>query len=159
MRAVIGHLFFTGAVLLFGGALIASRVTHAPTWMTESAVSQTVVLAAIFCAAVGLVVVGEFAVKYGFGSLSLAETVLVGVSVLLLAGSWYGISKTLERLPQPAEYTATYTLGADGPTKADSLDALSSVSEVVPFSVQSSTVANDASGTPPSKRPRKRRAA
>ncbi len=149
MRGVVGLLFLAGAILLFGGALIVSRVPHAPKWMTGSGTSQAAMLGSIFCAGLGLGLVGEFAVKYGFRSLSPWETALVGVSALLLAGSWYGIRKTLKRLPRPIEYIATGMFDAHTLTGA----------KVVPFSAVSSVVANAAPSVPPSKRPRKKRVA
>ncbi|NIO40817.1 MAG: hypothetical protein GTO41_11930 [Burkholderiales bacterium] len=149
MNVTIGFLFLTVAVWLFGGALIASRFPQGPKWLTGPVASQAVMLGSMFCAALGLGLVGEFSVKDGIGSLSPWQTLLSGVSGLLLVGSWYGIRKTLRRLPRPAEFIAS------GMLDARTLKG----SRVIPFLDRDAAAANNGSGVPPSKRPRKKRAA
>lgn len=102
MRGIIGLLFLTMAVLVFGGALIALR-TRFTAWATSSSVSNAVTLAAIFLSAQGFGMVGEFLIRQGIGSVSTGERVLFYMTTLLPVLALYGMRKAVKRLPLPAE--------------------------------------------------------
>lgn len=99
MSAVIGLLLFTMAVLVFGMALILARRPDAAIWLTEGFVATLITITTIALAAMGLGLVGQFAVSYGREPLSFNEGILIGTSLIVLTVVFAVIGRVLRQRP------------------------------------------------------------
>lgn len=101
MSAVIGLFLFTMAVLVFGVALIFARRPNAAVWLTEGFAATLITITTVALAAMGLGLVGQFAVSYGREPLSPNEVILIGTSLIVLTIVFAVIGRVLRQpLPQ-----------------------------------------------------------
>jgi hypothetical protein len=158
VRGIIGLLFVTIAVLVFGGAFIAVR-TRFTAWATSASVANAVMFAAIFLTAEGFGLVGEFLIKQGIGSVSVEERVLFWVMVSLPLLAFYGIRKVMKRLPLPAALEQQAIVSLSGPYETYGKPTAVPVSLVTPFPVKHIQPEPPGPVVPPRKPSPKKRAA
>lgn len=100
MSAVIGLLLFTVAVLVFGVVLIFARRPNAAVWLTEGFAATLITITTVAFAAMGLGLVGQFALSYGREPLSPNEVILIGTSLIVLTVVFAVIGRALSRQPE-----------------------------------------------------------
>ncbi len=107
MSAVFGLLLITFAVLLFGGALVASRRRGAPGWLGESVAAPAIVITTIGLFVMGIGLTVQFAVSYGREPLGWVESALIGGMLVVVSVAFGAIGRLL-RAPNAVSGTKEF---------------------------------------------------